>query len=202
MSLSFGRLALAGAIGYNTFMAEKENDANWTYNSEGAEAPSGENKPAKAKTPRSVTWTASEFIHHSKGPNWYLAFFGGIAVIAALVFLFTRDYISTVVIALAGIIFAVLARRKPDQLTYELNDMGIQIGPKFYEYTNFKSFAIGEEGAVRSIELMPLKRFMPDISIYFPPEQEAAIINILVLHLPHDHQEVKAVDKLARRLRF
>ncbi|HEX5797603.1 MAG TPA: hypothetical protein VFX86_04410 [Candidatus Saccharimonadales bacterium] len=151
---------------------------------------------------RPVAWTASEFIDHQKGTGWYLAFCGGLSAAGLLIFIFTRDYISTGAVIIAGGMIIILAKRKPRQLPYEVNDQGVNIGGRFHRYENFKSFGINQEEGVRSISFMPLKRFMPDISIYFPPEQETAILKVISNHLPHNDRPEKTVDRVAKKLRF
>ncbi|HEX5456173.1 MAG TPA: hypothetical protein VFW77_02290 [Candidatus Saccharimonadales bacterium] len=154
-----------------------------------------EQKPA-------VSWTASEFVDHQRGAGWYLVFFAGLILIGVLMFKFTKDYISGVAIIIAGVILAGFARRRPRQLPYEVGVQGISIGGKLYPYEGFKSFGLGQEAGAKVINLVPLQRFMPDLSVFFPPEQEADIIGVLADHLPHNDHPEKAVDKLAKKLRF
>lgn len=182
------------------FMPTNQNQAKWSYNPDTVET--DDSPPTRQKSQQSISWTASEFIHHHKSGAWYMAFFGALIAISAVIFIFTKDYIATVTIVLAGIIFSILANRKPRELNYEVTEQGIQIGGQFYEYGNFKYFTIEQEEGIKSINLMPMKRFMPDISVYFPSEQEDTILNLLASHLPHDYHEVKPIDKLAKRLRF
>jgi hypothetical protein len=181
-------------------------EAKWSYSPEGG-APARPDMSSGRQTgesPReqSVSWTASEFIDKHKSGGWYLAFFLGLAMLSGLIFIFTRDYISAGAIVLAGVIFVILTKKKPQQLPYEVNNKGLKIGNRFYQYGDFKSFGLAQEGGIKSINFVPLKRFMPEISIYFPPEQEVVIIGILAQHLPHDVHVEKTMDKLARKLHF
>lgn len=192
-------------IGYNMLMAESETETKWAYSPENEQAEAAvqqKSEQAQTGSQQAISWTASEFIDRHKGAGWYLTFFAGIVLLGAAVFFFTKDYISTVVIVLAGLIFAFVIRKKPQQLPYELNNQGLQIGSKFYQYGIFKSFDLTQDGGIKSIDLIPLKHFMPEISIYFPPEQEMAIVNLLSAHLPHNPQAERTVDKLAKKLRF
>ncbi len=49
---------------------------------------------------------------------------------------------------------------------------------------------------------MPLKRFMPPITLYYPPDQEDAVINALAAYLPHEDRTHDPVDRLMRKIRF
>ena len=143
-----------------------------------------------------VSWTASEFIAHDKSPNWYILLFGGAVIAAGLVWLVTKDIVSSAVILVAVAVLAAYSSRKPRELQYTLDDHGIIIGEKHYAYTTFRSFSVIEEGAFSSIELMPLKRFSPPISVYYDPANEDAIADALTPHLPFHPHEPDPVDKL------
>ena len=151
---------------------------------------------------KSVTWTGSEFIANHKDSRWFASFFGILIVGVGAIFLVTRDYISAISVAVAGILFASLANRQPRQLTYQIDNKGINIGQKFYSFEQFKYFSLAQDGAIGYINLMPLKRFMPDVSIYFPPEEADNVIDILSDHLPHHDSAERQIDKLAKKFRF
>lgn len=191
-------------LGYNMLMQPKEGDAKWSYSPENTESQANneDDKNSKGQKQQSISWTASEFIDNHKGAGWYLLFFIGLLLVSGLIFLFTNDYVSSGAIVFAGIIFVFLAKRKPQQLPYEVNSRGIQIGKKFYQYTEFKSFDLAWDKGVKCLDLIPLKRFMPEITIYFPPEQEEAITNIIASHLPHDETAEKNIDRIIKKLHF
>jgi hypothetical protein len=149
-----------------------------------------------------LTWTASEFVAHEKSTGWYvevgLASLLGIAII----YIITRDIFSVVVLVLFAITFLVFASRKPKVLQYGLNDRLIQVGQKTYPLASFKSFAVVDEGAIHSIALLPLKRFMPAMTMYYAPDDEAKIVNFLGQHLPQEERKQDAIDRLMRQIRF
>lgn len=149
-----------------------------------------------------ISWTGSEFIANHKGSSWFLTFFALLIIGVGAIFIITKDYISTVSVAIGGVLFALLANHKPRQLSYKIDNSGINIGSKFYGFEQFKSFSVAQDGAISYINLMPLKRFMPDISIYFPPEEEKNIVSLLSDHLPHNEAGERQIDKLAKKFRF
>lgn len=158
-------------------------------------------KPAQKHEP-SISWTASEFVANHKSALWYLQFILVLAILGGLIYFITRDVLSVSVISVAGILFMILASRKPRQQDYKVDDQGITIGDKFYPYTLFKSFGLGHEGVIGAVNLMPLKRFMPEMSIYYPAEDEDKILDKLSEYLPHEQQKEAGVDRLLRRMRF
>jgi hypothetical protein len=149
-----------------------------------------------------VSWTASEFISHEKSQIWYLKLGGVAIVVTALVYLISRDIISAIVVVIAAALFGAMASRQPRQMQYEVDFHGLSIGNKHHPYGNFRSFSVSEEGPLRSINFMPLKRFAPPLAIYFAPEDEARITEVLASHLPLETHKHDAVDKLMRRVRF
>ena len=149
-----------------------------------------------------VSWTASEFVDNEKNAGWFMGL-AGLTVLAVIaVYLITHDLITAVVIIIAAVLFGVTAKRKPRTLQYQLDNSGVNIGGKPYPYELFKSFAVLAEGAFNSIQLMPLKRFMPPISLYYPPESEEQIITTLGSYLPHEDRTHDPLERLMRRVRF
>lgn len=163
---------------------------------------SAEPMPAPVTGPSQVNWTASEFIAHHKSTNWYMALAGIGFLITVIVFLITRDIFSTAVVIVGTVLFGVMASRQPRQMPYQVDTHGIIIGQKGYPYGDFRSFSVVDEGPFSSIVFMPLKRFQPPLSIYYPPEEENEIVEVLAQHLPmHEHQH-DLTEQLMRRIRF
>ena len=160
--------------------------------------------PQKLAAPEGarVSWSASEYIANPKNVEWFSILGIGSLVLAAVVYLLTRDVINTGIILVLGIIVGVFAARQPQVLDYHIDEQGIHIGPKFYPYPGFKSFSVVEEGAFAHISLMPLKRFMPPLAIHFAPDDEEKIIDTLADYLPYEEHKIDMVDSLSRRLRF
>jgi hypothetical protein len=100
------------------------------------------------------------------------------------------------------VLFGVFAARKPRTLNYALDDAGIHIGQKFYSYGDFKSFSVLDEGGLNAIWLMPLKRFMPSLTIYYAPNDEDKIMRVLSSFLPFEDRDHDMVDRLMRKVRF
>lgn len=189
------------------------NDDNspWEYKPDGKEVSAAptlpvsgqETKPAApTANDAAISWTASEYIDHARGSGWYLALIAGTIALAGLVYLITKDYFATGVIAVMGVIVGVFSTHKPKQVTYELSTSGLKAGEKSYPLNLFKSFALIREGVLSSVNLIPIKRFMPPLSIYFDPADEQKIVNLLGSHLPLEEGGLDPIERLSRRLRF
>lgn len=149
-----------------------------------------------------VEWTASEFIAHEKTFMWYLVYGLFAVVVVGGIYLITRDVISTIVAVILFVFFAISAAHKPKVVSYRLDRSGITAGSRFHPYSEYRSFAVIDEGPFSSISLMPIKRLAMPFSLYLAPEQEQEIYAALGRRLPVEPAEMGLVETLMRRLRF
>jgi len=149
-----------------------------------------------------VSWTASEFIAHHKSPVWYfgLALCG--SVLAALVYLITRDKITLAIILFCFLVFGIVAGRQPRILAYHLDVSGLSVGERHYPYETFKAFALVDEGTFTSLVFLPLKRFGTTLTVYFDPEDEDHILDVLSEYLPLEQGKLDLFESLMHRVRF
>lgn len=150
----------------------------------------------------SIVWTASEFIAHEKAASWYGALALVTVIATAFVYLLTKDEISSVVVIVCALAFGFYAGRQPQQVRYVLADFGVGVGDKFYPFEEFRSFTIARDGAFSSIIFYPLKRFSTFTTIYYAPENEEQIVDILAERLPFEEHQPDPVDRLMRKVRF
>lgn len=183
--------------------ADLNGDFGWQFKPESSkkESTKVESTP-RASSPALVQWTASEYIDHKKGPIWYILLVLAAALITALIYLFTRDMLSSIIIIILLGTLAVAAGRKPQVLEYRLDTAGLAIGKKFYTYDNFKSFTLEEAGPVKNITFLPMKRFMPPLSIYFAPKDEIRITSTLSQFLPYEQRKPSSIDRFMRSIRY
>lgn len=188
-------------------VANKAADAQWKYKKEASDDSYTENSQSNlvaVEEPRfeAVSWTASEYIAHEKGANWYLLLGAGSIVIVAVAYFLTQDIFTAITVVIACILLGIYAGRKPQTKKYALDQSGIKIGDKNHSFALFKSFSVVEEGSIDSIWLKPLKRFAPPIVMYFPPDQGEQIIDVISNYLPHEDRELDAIDRASKRMRF
>ena len=166
------------------------------------EQPVYQANPSTSDDPDSISWTASEFVAHDKSSDWYVLLGLGTVAATGLMYVLTKDLISAAVVVLASIIFAVYGAHKPRQLEYRVDIRAVTIGGKTYGYDQFRSFSVIPEGAFSSIVFMPLKRFAVPITIYYAPQDEDKIVELLSVQLPYEQRRRDAVDSLMRKVRF
>lgn len=149
-----------------------------------------------------LTWEAPEYIHQQKGVLW---FFGlGLAILTLIVldifliqsFLFSFSLL-TLVMAAALVVHSY---RPADLMHYVLSDKGLYINDTLHGFAEFKGFGVLREGAEFFIELIPVRRFRPSLSVYFPEENGEAIVDLLGVRLPMQQLKPDLLDKITRSL--
>jgi len=175
-----------------------QNDS-WKYSSE-VESDSTPDKAGDSF--EDINWSASEFIAHHKNISWYAVLALITLALSAVVYVLTRDKISTAIIILAAVIFGIYAARKPRLLSYKLDSSGLTIQAKLFDYASFKSFVVVENSILPNIILMPLKRFMPSLSIYLDPTTKEEVVKVLGERLPQDFRQQDFVERFMQRIRF
>lgn len=184
----------------------EQNSDGWAFRTE-SESEESSMSPndlpvSEAHYPEPITWTGSEYISQHKSGSWYFLLFAGITVVCAVIYLVGRDIISVVFVAVMGILFAVIASRKPRQLEYLIDDHGLRVGNRIYAFNDFKSFSLQRDGAIGYISLVPLKRLHTELSVYFAPEDEERIFQALAQYLPNEQHKETFADKFSRKIRF
>ncbi|HSW81718.1 MAG TPA: hypothetical protein VLG40_04960 [Candidatus Saccharimonas sp.] len=149
----------------------------------------------------SVSWEASEYIHHSKGAQWAIIF-GAIVVAGLALTIWLQAWTMVGLVVAMAVAFGVFAFRPPKVKHYTLTHDGLTIDNKTYALSDFRSFGVLSEDAFFSIMLIPIKRFMPAISMYFAQEDGEQIVDILGSHLPLEDLHLDPIDAIMRRLHF
>jgi hypothetical protein len=150
----------------------------------------------------SITWQASEYVHHEKSAQWFLGLIG-VAVLLLMIDIFLlHEWTFGVLIVVMTLAAVVIARRPPRLITYALMPQGIKIDEKLFHFREFRAFGVVAEGAFYSIRLVPNKRFMPMVSVYFPPENGEEIVDLFGSQLPMETIKLDPIDKFVERIRF
>lgn len=181
-----------------------EPEANWAYSQDSPDPIFQEAENNLQTSFEPVSWTASEYIAHEKTALWYVVVSLLMIVFAGLIYFFDSDngLFSPILVLIAGIIFMVAASRKPNELEYLIDRSGLHIGKKLYNYAQFKSFSLVQEGLIVTIVFTPLQRFVPALTIYFDPNDQDKIVTALSEYLPVENKKLDIIDSLMRKIRF
>jgi hypothetical protein len=150
-----------------------------------------------------VRWSASEYIHVDKNGMWFAIFaVVAVALIAADLF-FIKSYTFSVLVVVMAAAIVVHSRRPPQMVDYTLSgNQGLYIGEKLYHFDEFKAFGLIRDGEHHSVMLIPIKRFAPGVSVYFPEEVGEKIVDILGARLPMEDLKLDTIDIIVRKLRL
>jgi hypothetical protein len=146
-------------------------------------------------------WQASEYIQHHKGVVWYVGLFSVVAALLVIAVIMKIWLSIGVFLAMAAAI-VVYAKKPPRVLAYHVDDKGIKIEGKDYPYATFRSFSVVSEEEWHSIDLEPVQRFVPRLSLLFGDDDFDAIVTHLVRHLPRDDRDPDLIERFSRYLRF
>lgn len=165
---------------------------------EAAEAP-----PVEQVDSPPLRWQAQEYIHLEKGIWWYVIF-GVVALglIAADIF-FLRSWTFSVLVIVMSVAVIMFLRRPPRTIQYAVSPrQGLYIGEQLHHWEEFRAFGIVEDSGHYSLMLVPVKRFSPGISVYFPEEIGEQLVDVMAARLPMEELKLDFVDALIRKLRF
>lgn len=157
---------------------------------------------AKVSLREPINWQASEYVHHEKHAGWFALFAVVVLVLLALAIFLMKSWTFAVLIAVMAIAVVVYTRRPPRTLGYALSVKGLYVGDRLYDFSEFKSFGVIHDGTEYSIMLIPTKRFMPGVTVYFPQEAGERIVDMLGARLPMRELRLDVIDKLVRALRL
>lgn len=148
-----------------------------------------------------VSWVANEFIHQERGTKWFVGF---VVVILAFVGLaiWMQWWSFLVLLVVIAVVIVIYTRRPPHELSYVLNNDGLEVDGKLYEFENFKAFGVIKDGEEYSVMLIPTQRFQPGLMVYFPEEAGEDIVDMLGSRLPMKDLKLDAVDRVVRLLRL
>jgi hypothetical protein len=154
------------------------------------------------KNSKSIAWSASEFTAHEKSTRWYSMLVLFTTGIAFFLLLISRSIVTFGVVIVGGMTIGVYSRRKPRQIDYILNTNGIQVGTKQYLYDEFQLFILIPESSVHEVSLIPVKCFMPPLSLIYATEDEEKILNMLADYLPSEERRPDLIDSIMRKIHF
>jgi hypothetical protein len=149
-----------------------------------------------------IRWEANEYIHQEKNGLWFVGFAVITLVMMLIAIALMHAWSFAVLIAVMAAAVVVYSQRPPRLLTYTLSGQGLHVGDRLYSFTEFKAFGIIRDGQEYSVMLIPMKRFSPGVTVYFPEEQGERIVDMLGARLPMQELHLDIVDKIVRKLRL
>ncbi|HEV7952028.1 MAG TPA: hypothetical protein VGO98_01495 [Candidatus Saccharimonadales bacterium] len=149
-----------------------------------------------------VRWQAQEYIHHDKGILWFVVFAVSFVALMAIAIFLIKSITFIILVPVMAVALFVYVNRPPRMIDYTLSRKGLHINDRLYSFTEFKGFGVIHDGKEYSVLLLPIKRFVPGVSVYFPEQAGEAIVDILGTRLPMQELHLDFVDRIIRKLRI
>jgi hypothetical protein len=182
-------------------MVMDQNQQQWQYNS-GELTGDQAQQPLGPVDEASISWTASEFIEHDKSLSWYTLLAVVAVVLSAVLFFITREVLSVIAVIMMALVFGVYGSAKPKTRTYVVDNEGLMVDDKRYDFSNMKSFSIIEEGPLPYIQILLRQRFSIAVTVYTDPNQIEQIAEYIGQHVPYDQKKRDFTDALSSKIRF
>ena len=141
-----------------------------------------------------LEWSALEYEERERGTDWFWAL-GVVVVASSVAAIIYSNYFFAALLFISGVLLGFFAIKKPDRISYELNERGLKIGTQLYFYENIKSFWVqidkdGESKLKPTLFIKSERAFMPIISI--PIEDVMALdIHSIMLSKNITEEEMK-----------
>ena len=152
-----------------------------------------------------LQWSALEYEEKNRNNDWFWAL-GIIIVTSSLAAIIFGNYFFAALLFLSGVLLGFFAIKKPDIVSYELNNQGLKIRTRLYPYENIKSFWVqidttGETKLNPMLFIKSERLFMPILSIpiedIMAPDIHSIMIskNIIEEEMK-DHPSIKIMELL------
>ena len=150
-----------------------------------------------------VQWTAREYVEVHKGAGWYAIFVVVALALIAVDIFWLKSITFSILVVVMSVALVIYANRPARDIQYTLSGrQGLYIGERLYHLSEFRAFGLIKDGEHNSIMLIPVKRFSPGVSVYFPEEAGEQIVDILGQRLPMETLKLDAIDVVVRKLRL
>ncbi len=129
-----------------------------------------------------ISWTFPEFILPERSRAWYVG-----AILIAVVLLFyavvTSNFLFGLIVILAAVVLVTRQAKEVDEVFFGLNEDGMQVGEKFFEFKEIKNFwIIYEPPQVKNLYFETDSLWRPRLTI---PLQDANPVKVRRLLLDH-----------------
>lgn len=156
--------------------------------------------PVETAQQQPIQWQAPEYLQERRSPWWFMGFWAVVIILMVIAIVVIRSWSFALLIPAMAAALTIYSHRPPRELSYVLTDKGIYINEKLHPMTEFRSFGVLQGESMPSVMLIPVKRFRPGLSVYFPAEAGEAIVDMLGARIPMQPIKLDTFDKLIRQL--
>jgi len=147
-------------------------------------------------------WKALEFPKKEKNKSWFIIP-ALITIIIGLFALLTENILFLIAIILAFIIFYNYANKDPKIVRFKINEKGLEIDKRLYDYDSLRSFWIFyDPPEQKEISFRSRKTLLPYIRIPLDNQSPNEIRKYLLKFLPEKRHKESLIDIWMRRIGF
>lgn len=183
-------------------MVMAELESKWKFKLQDDPSDTGMTESTTSTNQDSFKWTTTDSQLDKKSPIWYIILFLVTVIIAGIIYLLTRDKITTLVILICGLVFGAYGAKKPGTISYQIDDSTLKIGSKQYSLSSFKSYSVMPTKERLVVSMRPIKRFMPYLYIAFNKDEEVKVTPFLSKNLPLENNKGDVIDRFMRYIGF
>lgn len=158
--------------------------------------------PSTLPSVEPVQWQAAEYLQHEKPPIWYIGFGVILLLLMVAAILLMGSWTFAILIPVMAIALVVYAHRPPRQLNYVVSEKGLYINEQLHPMGEFKAFGVVQDGTQHALTFIPVKRFRPALTVYFPDKVGERLVDAVGAYLPMQEVKLDVVDRLTRKLRI
>ena len=147
-----------------------------------------------------IQWHAPEYMQNHRSPWWFISFWAVVAILMVVAVVFIKSWSFAILIPAMAAALTIYSHRPPRELNYVLSSKGLYINEKLHPMSEFKSFGVLRQESLPSVMLIPVKRFRPGLTVYFPIEAGEPIVDILGSRIPMQDITLDFFDKLIHQL--
>ena len=149
-----------------------------------------------------IAWDAPERLKMRRGRGWYILFAVVIISLMALAILVFRSWTFAILLPIMTVALLTLTSKPPQTINYAISPKGIYVADKLYDFSEFRAFGLLTEAGQHSAVLLPVKRFSPELTIYFSEEEGEKIVDMLGARLPIQEIKPDALEKLIKLIKL
>jgi hypothetical protein len=149
-----------------------------------------------------VQWQAIEYMQQTKTAIWYVVFVVVVLVLMVLAIFVMKALTFALLLPVMAGALMVYSHRPPRQLSYALSEKGLYINDQLHPLEEFIAFGILRNEQMNSLVLIPIKRFRPGLTVYFPTEVGEQIVDTIGGYLPMEDVQPDMFDAIVSKLRM
>ena len=149
-----------------------------------------------------INWEALEYEEKDRHPDWFWAL-GVVVVAISITSIIFANYFFAIFIIIGGGLMGLFAIKKPDMVSYEINEKGLKIQNRIYPYEKIKAFWVQKPLSDDGKEMTPalfIKSERLLVPIFSVPIEEINVNKIHNIMLAHNVLEVEMKEHVSEKI--